>query len=102
VQVLQDQYETGAFFLFDFLVLSKRNKMKSKLTCLYFAKIYEDPIELPCGDIICSEHLKQKSVVKQNKINCPKCKQEFFVKGKEFEKNKILQKLLDRQEYLSE
>ena len=39
--------------------------------------------------------------MKQNKIDCPKCKHEFSVKGKEFEKNKFLQKLLDEQDYLS-
>ena len=75
--------------------------MKSDLTCLYCSKIYKDPIELPCKDNICSEYLKENSVVKQNKIDCPKCKHEFSVKGKEFEKNKFLQKLLDEQDYLS-
>ena len=69
--------------------------MKSDLTCLYCSKINKDPIELPCKDNICSEHLKENSVVKQNKISCPKCKQEFEVKENVFENNKILQKLLE-------
>ena len=76
--------------------------MKSNLTCLYCSKIYKGPIELPCKDSICSEHLHQTSVVKQNKIKCPKCKQEFKVKDNQFESNIFLQQLLDDKAYLNE
>ena len=51
------------------------NKLKKSLTCSYCFKIYKEPIELPCEDYICKEHLKENDVVKTNKIKCPTCKQ---------------------------
>ena len=50
---------------------------KSQLTCSYCSKIYKYPIELPCGDSMCGDHLKEKDVVKANRIKCKKCNDEF-------------------------
>ena len=48
-------------------------KLKSQLTCSHCSKIFRDPIELPCDDFICREHLSEKDVVKENKIKCKEC-----------------------------
>ena len=78
------------------------NKLKKSLTCSFCFKIYKEPIELPCEDNICKEHLKENDVVKTNKIKCPTCKLEFQVKGNEFKSNKLIQKLIKNQVFLNE
>ena len=77
-------------------------KVKSSLTCSYCSKIYKEPIELPCDDLICEEHLKEKEVVKQNKIKCLTCSKEFQVKGNDFKSVKSIQKQINAQIYLNE
>jgi hypothetical protein len=77
-------------------------KLKSQLTCSYCSKIFKDPIDLPCDDSICREHLTERDVVKENKIKCKECKQEFQVNDNEFRSNKTLRKLIESQSYLSE
>ena len=77
-------------------------KSKANWTCSYCSKILKDPIELPCEDIICRQHLKEKDVVKQNKIKCVKCKESFPIKGLEFKSNKTLKQLIEDKSYLSE
>ena len=77
-------------------------KLKSNLTCSYCSKIYKDPVELPCGDLICKEHLNEKEVVQKNKIKCQECKQEFEVKGIEFNLSKAIQKQIDNKLYLND
>jgi hypothetical protein len=52
-------------------------KWKSQLTCSYCSKIYKHPIQLPCDDSICGEHLSERDVVKENKIKCKECNGEF-------------------------
>ena len=52
---------------------------KSQLTCSYCSRIFRDPILLPCGDSICRDHLKDRDVVKANRIKCKKCNEEFGV-----------------------
>ena len=54
---------------------------KCQLLCPNCSKILRDPIQLPCEDSICRDHLKEKDVVKQNKIKCKKCNGEFQVKS---------------------
>ena len=76
-------------------------KLKSQLTCSYCSKIFKDPIQLPCEDSICCGHLRDRDVVKQNKIKCNKCKQEFQVKDCHFKSNETLKKLIYSQSYLS-
>ena len=66
--------------------------LKLSLTCSYCSKILKCPIKLPCKDLICQEHLNEKEVLKQNKIKCQECKQEFEVKGVDFKLNKFVQK----------
>ena len=75
---------------------------KSHLTCSYCSKIFKDPIQLPCDDLICREHLSERDVVKQNRIICKKCNEEFCVKGNEFKSNETFTKLIESQSYLNE
>jgi hypothetical protein len=74
---------------------------KSQLTCSYCSKIFKNPIQLPCEDSICLKHLQERDVVKENRIKCNKCNQEFQIKNNEFKSNNELQKLLDIHSYLS-
>ncbi len=75
---------------------------KSQLTCSYCSKIFKDPILLPCEDLICREHLSDRDIVKQNKIKCKKCNEEFQVKNNEFKSNEGMSKLIDSHSYLNE
>ena len=75
--------------------------LKSILTCSFCSKILKCPVELPCGDLICQEHLKEKEVLKQSKIKCAECKQEFDVKSNEFQSHDALRESLKGQFYLS-
>ena len=77
-------------------------KSKTNWTCSYCSKIYKDPIQLPCDDFICREHLSERDVVKQNKIICKKCNEEFGVKGNEFKSNETFTQLIESQSYLSQ
>jgi hypothetical protein len=76
-------------------------KSKSQLTCSYCSRILRDPIELPCEDNICRQHLTENAVIKQNKIKCNKCNNEFGVKDNEFKSNEDLTQLIEGQSYLS-
>jgi hypothetical protein len=78
------------------------NRWKSSLTCPFCSKILEDPIELPCGHLICRHHLTEKTLLKETKIECAKCKQEFNVKSDEFRANKFMKQLIDDKVYLSD
>jgi hypothetical protein len=78
------------------------NRLKSTLTCSYCSKIFKDPIELPCKHNLCIEHLTEKDVVKQNRIKCAECKQDFRVKDNEFKEIKKLKKQLDDLLFLSD
>jgi len=77
-------------------------KWKSQLTCSYCSKIFKDPIVLPCDDSICGEHLFERDVIKENRIKCNVCNQEFQVKDNQFKSSKAYQKLVERQSYLSD
>jgi hypothetical protein len=74
---------------------------KSQLTCSYCYRIVKGPIALPCDETICREHLSEKDVVRESKIKCAKCNEEFQVKGHEFKSNIELMKLLESHSYLS-
>jgi hypothetical protein len=76
--------------------------LKSILTCSFCSKIFKDPVELPCEDFICKEHLTAIDVQKQNKIKCVECKQEFPVEDIEFKSIKLIQKQIDNTLYLSD
>ena len=75
---------------------------KSKLTCSYCSKIFKDPIDLPCGDSICRQHLSERDVVKEKRIECKKCNQEFRINDYEFRSNTNLKNSIERHSYLSE
>ena len=77
-------------------------KLKLNLTCSYCKKIFKNPVELPCEDLICKEHLNDKEVIRQNKIKCHECKQEYEVNGNEFNLNKSIQKQIDKKLFLNE
>jgi hypothetical protein len=78
------------------------NRWKSSLTCSYCSKIFKDPIELPCNHNLCIEHLTEKDIVKQNRIKCADCKQDFEVKDNDFKTIKIIKKQLDDHVYFSD
>ncbi len=78
------------------------NNLKSALTCSYCSKILKDPIELPCKDNVCKEHLTEKDIVKQNKIKCVECKKDFQIKDNDFRSTTLVNKLLDEHVYLSD
>jgi hypothetical protein len=78
------------------------NRWKSSLTCSFCAKIFQDPIELPCSHNLCKQHLVEKDVVKQNRITCLECKQDFEVVDNDFKLNNFLKQLLDDRDYLSD
>jgi hypothetical protein len=75
---------------------------KSRLTCSYCSRIFRDPILLPCEDSICRQHLKEREIVKANKIKCKKCNGEFRVKDNHFESNEDLKESVEDRCYLSE
>jgi hypothetical protein len=77
-------------------------KSKSQLTCSYCSKIFRNPILLPCDDSICREHLTERDVVKQNKIKCKACNEEFQVKENQFKSNEELTQIIESQSYLSD
>ena len=56
---------------------------------------------MPCDDSICREHSSERNVVKENKIECKECNQEFQVKDNQFKSNKTLKKLIESQSHLN-
>ena len=76
--------------------------LKSQLTCSYCSRIFKDPVLLPCDDSVCREHLSERDVVKENRIKCKECQQEFQLNDDEFRSNKGLRMLVGSQSYLSE
>ena len=77
-------------------------ELKSSLTCSYCSKILKNVVELPCGDLICKEHLNKTDVVQKNKIKCSTCSQEFQVNDNDLKSSKLIQKQIDDQIFLSE
>ena len=77
------------------------NRLKSSLTCSYCSKIFKDPVKLPCIHHLCKQHLTEKDNVKQNRIKCGECKQEFQVKNNEFKATEMLKDKLDDFLFLS-
>ena len=77
-------------------------KLKSNLTCSNCLIIFKDPIELPCGHNLCNEHLTEKDIVKQNRIKCAECQQDFQLKDNQFKSNEIIKKQLDDLLFLSD
>ncbi len=65
-------------------------------------EIFKDPILLPCNHSICREHLSERDVVKENKLNCKQCNEEFQVRSSEFKSNEALTKLIENQSFLSD
>jgi hypothetical protein len=78
------------------------NGWKSSLTCSYCSKLFQDPIELPCYHNLCKGHLGEKEVVKQNRIQCVECKQEFQIKDNGFRSNYFIKKQLEELLFLSD
>ena len=73
-----------------------------RLTCFNCYRIYLKPYQLPCGHVVCQEHLTTNLVVTTNKIVCKKCKNVFEVNGNKLILPKLdLQEALDKQIYLS-
>jgi hypothetical protein len=78
------------------------SKRKREWTCSYCSKILKDPIDLPCNDSICRGHLSEKAVVKQKKIKCNDCQQDFQIKNNHFKSSNALTNLIESQSYLNE
>ena len=74
--------------------------LKAQVTCWYCSKIFKNPIQFPCDDTICREHLSANDVVEQNKIKCKKCNEEFGVENNEFKSNEAIVKLKESQSHL--
>ncbi len=51
---------------------------------------------------MCREHLSERDVLKENKIKCKKCTEEFQIKNNEFKSNEALKKLIESHSYLNE
>jgi hypothetical protein len=72
--------------------------MKSDCTCSFCSQILKDPIQLPCDDSICREHLRDR-----NKIKCNECQKEHQVGNiKKFKSCKGYKNLIDNQSYLTQ
>lgn len=82
----------------------KRMSLKQDLICSNCSKILDKPIILPCSDTICMHHLNEANVIKENKIKCLTCKEEFNLSDNAslIRPNKGLQKLIDNERYLSD
>jgi hypothetical protein len=73
-------------------------KLASDLTCSCCLKIYKNPFILPCNDSLCEEHLREPNVLKQNKIKCKICNQEFNVKDNDLiRENKLVKSLIEKE-----
>jgi hypothetical protein len=57
---------------------------------------------LPCDDSICREHISERDVLNQNKINCNKCQQEFQVRANQFKSNESLTQIIESHSYLND
>ena len=75
---------------------------KSQLTCSYCSRIVKNPILLSCHDSICFEHLSESDIVKENRIKCKECNDEFRVRENQFKSNNELTQLIESQSYLNE
>jgi len=79
------------------------NNKKLDFICSYCTKIFLNPIDLPCNcNVICAEHLKDPSVLKSKSIKCNTCHNEFSTKEHNFESNKRMQALLNKNIHLSD
>jgi hypothetical protein len=56
---------------------------------------------LPCEYTQCREHLSERVILKQNRIKCKKCNQEFGVNYNDYKSNEDLKKLVASQSYLN-
>ena len=77
-------------------------KLKSQLTCSHCSRIFKDPIELPCDENICREHLSEKAIVNANRIKRNECYQEHQIKENIFRSINAFKKFITEQTYLSE
>ena len=75
--------------------------LKTKMTCSYCNKIFNEPIQLPCYDFICAQHLSEKKVIEENQIKCFKCSQVFRVDESDFLVYDLVNYLLQDESYLS-
>ena len=76
--------------------------LKSKVTCFLCSKILNNPIELPCRDTICSNHLQESNCIKENKIKCIKCNKTFSIRdNNNFRFNQMAKLFLEEFKFLS-
>jgi len=74
----------------------RRNNSQAKI------RSHKSPILLPCNHSICREHLFAREFVRENKIKCSECQQEFKVKDNEYGPNQTLNRFIGDRVFLSE
>ena len=75
---------------------------ESSIVCGFCTKLFDVPIYLPCKHTICKIHLKQESLIKKNKIECPICKTQHNVSNKsKFKANLYVRAMLETELHLS-
>ena len=76
------------------------NDVKEEVICVLCNLVLNDPITFPCDCLSCNEHLNDHFVI-DNKISCPKCKQEFPTTKENFRTNKLAKNILYKESYLN-
>jgi hypothetical protein len=84
--------------------MKRKSSFKANLTCSNCAKIFQDPIQLPCNDSICAHHLKEAKALRENKIKCTKCSETFEINLIEnnIRPNRLVKPFLNEEMYLSD
>ena len=72
------------------------------VTCMLCKMILDEPISLPCGCIICNEHLTDNAFIFNNQIKCISCDRQHEVLRDGFRTSKTAKKLIEQELYLSE
>ena len=75
---------------------------KSELTCNICSLVLStSPVTLPCASVICGEHLRDDSIIKNGMIRCQKCGKDVDVPLNGFPSNKKVAGILEKELYLS-
>ena len=74
---------------------------KEDVTCILCKLILDEPISLPCGCIICNDHLTDTAYTFNNQIKCVQCDKQHEVLRDGFRSSKTAKKLIEQELYLS-
>ena len=79
-----------------------KNEFKSEVGCVMCNMVLNDPITFPCDCLSCNEHLTDH-FVKDNKIKCLKCNQEFSLANENFRTpHKSIKNIINKEFFLNE